>query len=315
MATRERPAQLARLLDALSAQRGVEGDLEVVVAHDSLTRETHLVATRHRLHAQGRLHVIDAGPAQRTAAAKRNLAWRRGRGDLVLFTDDDCRPNPDWVATAVAAAHRHPGRVIQGRTQPDPSELAAFAQARWSHTVHIDPPTAWAETCNIGYPRDILVRLGGFDEGLDVGEDTDLALRARNLGATLVPVPEMLVEHAVVERSLRQACRAARRWEQIPLVVRRHPSLRRALVGGLWWKPEHAVLTLAVAGLVLSRHSRASCALLAPWLAVSMRHTVHGHGPLGWLRRARDLPALALVDVTETVVILRGAWRYRAPML
>jgi succinoglycan biosynthesis protein ExoM len=45
------------------------------------------------------------------------------RFDWVAFTDDDCRPESDWIAALLAAAERHGADVIYGRREwvpPDP---------------------------------------------------------------------------------------------------------------------------------------------------------------------------------------------------
>ena len=57
---------------------------------------------------------------------------------------------------------------------PDPDEgMLLLAPLR--ETQAIDPPQPWAQACNILYPRELLERLGGFDEDVLVGEDGNVA--------------------------------------------------------------------------------------------------------------------------------------------
>jgi cellulose synthase/poly-beta-1,6-N-acetylglucosamine synthase-like glycosyltransferase len=200
VSTHERPLRLRWLLNALSEQ--TREDFELIVAHDSSSPETEQLLRTHPLAHSGRLRHLSFAAGSVLPGAKRNAAWRAARAPLILFTDDDCRPNVDWVQRAVALAMQNPGAILQGMTIPDPDETAVLRGAPWAHTVLVEPPTVWAETCNIAYPREVLARVGGFDEELRVGEDADLAVRALDSGARIVAAREMLVYHAVEEQFL-----------------------------------------------------------------------------------------------------------------
>ena len=98
---------------------------------------------------------------------------------MVAFTDDDCRPPPEWLERALEAARAHPGQVVQGATRPDPHEAHLLGMAPHARSQNINPPVPWAQTCNIVYPREALERVGGFDEQIPTaGDDMDLAARA-----------------------------------------------------------------------------------------------------------------------------------------
>ncbi len=311
--TRDRPLRLRWLLNALLVQTLAPQRFEVIVAHDSTEPDTERLLQTHPLVARGQLRVVRFAPGSMLAAAKRNAAWRAAGAPRVLFTDDDCRPAPDWVERALGAADAHPGAIVQGRTVPDPDELATLIGAPWPHTQLIEPVSAWAETCNIAYPRAVLEKTGGFDEQLGVGEDTDLALRAGCSGVAIVAAPELLVYHAVVERSLPTAIRSLRRWEDVPLLVRRQPSLRGELWGRIWWKREHAALAAAGLGATLARRRRGAAALALPWLALAIGH--RGYGPRGLARAASELPGRAAIDGAELAVMVRGSIRHRTLVL
>lgn len=299
--TRDRPVRLRWLLNALEEQDC--RDFELVVAHNSRGPETAAL-----LRERGVRHLElppEAGPA-----ALRNAAWRATSAPWVLFTDDDCRPPADWVRRAVEAVGRHPGAIVQGATRPDPDELGVFHHAPHARSQEIEPPHVMAQTCNIAYPRALLERVGGFDERFTqaVGEDTDLALRARAAGAPFVAAPEVLTHHAV-DWGLRRRVRGSWRWQHMALLVREHPELRRELpLGGWAWSPRHARLLLAAAGLALRRPW-----LAVPWLLGAPR--TYGNHPRALARTAAELPGQALVDAVETAALLRGSLRYRTLLL
>ena len=294
-----RPLRLRWLLNALEEQTLPREDFEVVVVHDS---DYDFVAA-HPL-APRELRVAPCGPA-----TKRNAGWRAASADLVAFTDDDCRPPAEWLERAVAAAAAHPRAVVQGATRPDPDEVV-LVRAPHHRTVSVEPPTIEAQTCNIVYPRALLERLGGFDEGLGTigGEDVDLAERAKEAGAAVVAAPEVLTFHAVDVVGLRARLRIAWRWRDLPAVARRHRSFRRAAVLGVFWKPRHAWLTLALAGFAARRPL-----LALPWLYAALPS--YGPGPRGRLRAVSELPGQAAVDAVELLALARGSVRHRTLFL
>jgi GT2 family glycosyltransferase len=204
---------------------------------------------------------------------------------------------------------------VQGSTRPDPDE-AALLLAPHPRTVRVEPPTAWAETCNIVYPRDVLEAFGGFDErGLPLlgGEDSDLALRARAAGVRYAAAPEAVTFHMVDTMSLWRRAAFAWRWRQIPAMVRRHPVLRREGVLGVFWKPRHGWFALALGGLLASRRSPAAALLVLPWVRAALPS--YGSGVRGRVRSAAELPGQATVDAVEVAALAVGSVRARTLFL
>jgi GT2 family glycosyltransferase len=301
VATKDRPVRLRWLLNALEEQDA--RDFDLVVVHNSTGPETEAL-----LRERGVTHL--ELPAGLGPAAMRNAGWRLATAPLVLFTDDDCRPPRNWIQNALAAAARHPGAIVQGQTQPDPDELGVFHHAPYARSQQIVPPHVMAQTCNILYPREVLERAGGFDESFPqaVGEDTDLALRARAAGAEYAGAPEMLTYHAV-DWGLRRRLRGSWRWQHMALLVRRHPQLRRELpLRGWAWKAEHARFLLAAFGILTRRPL-----LALPWVLATP--LTYGRHPRALARTALELPGRAVLDGVETAALLRGSVRYRTPLL
>jgi len=284
-------------------------------------------------------------PAPSGPAAGRNLGWRAASAPLVAFTDDDCRPSPRWAEALLAAAGD--GVFVQGRTEADPDEVHLLGGLARSQSI--TEPNEIFQTCNMAYPRDLLERLGGFDETLAT-DDTDLAWRARAAGAEAVWAPDALVWHAVFPRHVPQAIAETWRWRHVPALLARHPDQRRLLRYGFFWKETHARLTLAAAGALAARtlagagggrgrrtlaggggrrrrraladgggrrRRRALAAALAtaaatPYAALHAR--AYDATPRGLARAALDLPSLAAVDAAETVLTAAGGIRHGAPM-
>jgi GT2 family glycosyltransferase len=193
-----------------------------------------------------------------------------------------------------------PGAFVQGRTEADPAErrqLWGFAHTQW---ITRDSP--WHETCNIAYPRALLERLDGFDEGYGAlgGEDTDLGERARRAGAPKVYEEAALVWHAVEQRSFRRALGEALRTRDQPQVLARFPHLRRELVLRVFYRAEHARLLLALAGALTGRPLPRALAAI-PYIELHLRR--YRLSPLSVARAATHLPVRVLADAIEIAVV------------
>jgi glycosyltransferase involved in cell wall biosynthesis len=313
VASHDRPLRLRWLLEALAEQSLPRDRFEVVVAHDSTGPETEALLRSHELARDGTLRHLQREPGSSPPGANRNAAWRAANAPLIAFTDDDCRPPRDWLENALAAAKEHPGAIVQGATRPDPDEHKLL-YAPVHHKQNIDPPTAWAQTCNIVYPRDLLERMGGFDEARLVGEDAALAFAAREQGVDYVGAPEVETYHAVVPVPLPRFLRSLQRWEDLPLLVKDHPGMRRNFPLRVFWKWTHVWLPLAALGVLLRRRTYGLSLLLAlPWAKKSLPW--YGPGKRNFVFRVRQAPRRLAIDATEMAVLARGSIRHRSPLI
>ena len=301
-----RATRLAFLLEALQRQTLPADRFEVVVVRG---REPGEPAGEVEALGAKVIESARAGPA-----VLRNKGIAAARGRLIAFTDDDCRPAPDWLERLLEAAERENGNVLlQGRTEPDPDEARRLHGLARSQSII--GPSGWYETCNMAYPRELLERLGGFDERFDGGgEDADLALRALAAGAHSVYVDSARVWHAVHSRHVWEAVRDQGRWGTIPLVIASHAGQRRALEARLFWRAGHPRVLLAVAGLLTCRRAGpVALAAAAPYV----RYHLLGYErtPRGLARAALDLPGRMLVDLAGVAATARAAVRHRAAVI
>ncbi|GAP62478.1 hypothetical protein ARMA_0901 [Ardenticatena maritima] len=149
-------------------------------------------------------------PQRSGPATARNVGIQTASGDIVAFTDDDCRVPPYWLETLAEAFTEHPDVVGVGGYQEAPDEILEkdiFAQAeqfmraqRWQGR-HIAPQKGGFEvpgfgTNNAAYRREVLLSVGGFDETFTsaAAEDTDLKWRICEQGYQLLYLP-LKVDH------------------------------------------------------------------------------------------------------------------------
>lgn len=303
--THNRARRLSLLLDSLRAQTLPSERFEVIVVNDGSSDATGELLERAALDGGLTVRVIRYESARGPAAA-RNAGWRAARAPLIAFTDDDCVAAPGWIAAGLRVAAEYPGAVIQGRVDINPAEhgkLSVFA-----HTFEVHDTLQGFPTCNIFYPRALLEELDGFDETfrLPAGEDTDLGLRALEAGHEVVFADAALAYHGVLPVGALARLRSALRWTDTIRNYPRHPALRKELILGIFWRVNHLLLARFLLGLALPRrYGPLRLALAAPYVAhLTNRRT----GPL-------VAPYLLALDLVEVFAVVRGAIRYRTPVV
>jgi hypothetical protein len=128
-----------------------------------------------------------------------------------------------------------------------------------------------------------------------------------------VPAPDAVTYHAVDPISLAEALRQAWRWQHMPYVAARHPEIRREVLLGLFWKPEHGAVLLAAAGLLAARRRPAAALLALPW--VRLRLPPYGTSLRGRARAAAELPGRFAEDLVGVAALARGSVRHRTLFL
>ena len=306
VATRNRAERLARALDAIAAQR-IQGGFELVVVDDASGDATARLLEQRRSRGEPGAFRVIRRDAPGGPAGARNVGWRAATAPLVAFTDDDCEPAPGWLAAVAESAATAAHSFVYGPTHPHPEEAAG--RGPFSRTIDVRTPGPWFPACNVAYPRALLERLDGFDERLPRGEDTDLAWRAKELGARPVWAPDALVHHAVMEIGAVGRLEVAAGWHPAFVNFARHPQLREQLAFGLFWKRSHALLALAAVGVALAGR-------LPPALLLAVPYARDVRARMAAERAALSLaPYYLLHDAVETATAASGSLRHRTLVL
>jgi GT2 family glycosyltransferase len=141
----------------------------------------------------------------------RNRALRAAQGELLVFTDDDCRLSEEYVTDLLAhdAADTEPvlrgGRIELGDHTDLPITIRTTT-TRQRLNRRTDPAThdsivGHISGCNMTMRRAVVEKLGPFDErfgpgsSIESNEDTDYLFRAYLEGFTLEYVPDMTIFH------------------------------------------------------------------------------------------------------------------------
>ncbi len=136
---------------------------------------------------------------QRGAAAARNSGLAVAQGEIILFTDADCLPQPNWVAEMIRPFQDHTVHGCKGiyaTTQPE--LLARFVQIEYEDKYDLlrtQPVIDFIDTYSAGYRTEVLKAAGGFDEAIHYVEDQELSFRLAAAGHKMVFQETAVVFH------------------------------------------------------------------------------------------------------------------------
>jgi len=214
--------------------------------------------------------------AKRQPYSARNEAAARAKGEWLLFTDADCRPQPDLLDAYFAPMPSErvgalAGEIVAATTTHPPTLAQRYAADRRllsSELFLAHPYKPMGVTANLLVRRAAFEAVGGFAEGIRSGGDADLCWRLQEAGWTIEHRPRAIVAHehrATVRALVRQAARTAAgtRW-----LEQRHPGFHatagggrrgaRALAGIVGWplrgRPERGVFKAIELLVIATEH-------------------------------------------------------------
>jgi cellulose synthase/poly-beta-1,6-N-acetylglucosamine synthase-like glycosyltransferase len=178
-------------LSALAAQTVEKDSYEVLVVDDGSTDGSGQVAVSHGVTVIRQDHT--------GAGAARNRGASVARGQILLFTDADCEPLPDWIEQMLAPFSDPGVSGVKGVYRTCQRSLVArFAQAEFEEKYRRlarEGQIDFVDTYAAAYRRDVFCEHGGFDARFLLDEDQELSYRLARAGCKLVLALEAMVRH------------------------------------------------------------------------------------------------------------------------
>jgi glycosyltransferase involved in cell wall biosynthesis len=214
---------IGRCLEALRNQR-TEFEHEVIVVDSSDDGTGEIVASQFPEIRLVRL------PERTLPGPARNLAIEQARSDLLVFTDADCAPEPQWLqrmilAQAGTSSVAVGGAVLNGL----PKNPVAWSGYLLEFSEKLPAyPRGYVDllpTCNVSFKREAFERHGLFPVDLWPSEDHIFSWRLVQAGERLLFDPTIRVDHIFRPRMtaflrhqvrLGEASAAARRQVDLP---------------------------------------------------------------------------------------------------
>jgi O-antigen biosynthesis protein len=184
----------------------------------------------------------------------RNSGIRAATGEIVAFTDADCRVDPDWLHYLVSDLQGSEFTGIGGPNllPPEDSAVANAVMVSPGGPIHVMLTDRQAEHipgCNMAFYKDALEEIGMFDPVFrSAGDDVDICWRLQQAGYKIGFSPSAVVWHyrrSTVRAYLGQQSGYG---HAEALLVRKHPEYFNALGSGVWrgriYGPGHGGLRL-----------------------------------------------------------------------
>lgn len=211
--TRDRPDVLDRCLESLKILFEDKAIEVLVVDNAPPNGKTADLMRRHPLVR----YTVEEKPGLDFA---RNRAWREATSDWVAYLDDDVVVDAGWFKGFREALADNPdaggmaGLVLPWKLDTEAEILfekrggfrRGFAFRRYGqhlpgNSLHPTGAGIFGTGCNMAFRRDVLAKLGGFDEALDTGRplpgggDLDIFYRVVRAGYPFLYSPTFLVRH------------------------------------------------------------------------------------------------------------------------
>ncbi len=253
VSTLGRTQELSRLLESLEQQSLKDFEVVIVDQNDD-DRLCDILSPRPWSFTLTHVHT----PHQRGVSRGRNVGWRRARGRVMVFADDDCWCAPWFLAKADTLLKATGADIVTGRAA---DETGRSINARFETTAQsIDRKNVWTTSIEwmIFFRRGVLEALGGFDATIGPGADTpwqasegqEIILRALSAGFHCYFDPSLYGFHA--ELNVRSPDAAmlhkARGYSRgMGFVMRRHGF---GLATAIYWitRPSIAVVIHTILG-------------------------------------------------------------------
>ncbi|MCX7795724.1 MAG: glycosyltransferase family 2 protein [bacterium] len=124
----------------------------------------------------------------------RNLGVKESQGELIIFIDSDIFVLPNFINSHVKVHKSHPEGVVAVGPVIAISEIDKKLVSKGSI---LDFSNAYFASGNASIPREIFMKIGGFDEIFNVygWEDIDFGLKLKKFGINSIKVPDAIGYH------------------------------------------------------------------------------------------------------------------------
>lgn len=240
----------------------------------------------------------------------RNTGIHASRGEIVAFTDADCRADEDWLYYLVGDLLNSRFTGIGGHNflPPEDSWIASAVMVSPGGPAHVMLTDRLAEHipgCNMAFYKWALDEIGGFDPIFRLaGDDVDVCWRLQQRGYKIGFSPAGFVWH--YRRSTVRAYLKQQRGygEAEALLVRKHPEYFNSFGGSIW---QGRIYTPARIGIVI----RPSMIYHGPF-GSALFQSIYTAAPSMWLMLLTSLEYHLFVTVP--LFVLGSVFSYLLPL-
>jgi len=216
--TYNRQKDLLALLGSLFIQKYDRKKVEIIVSDDVSSDKTG-AAVKALMKKHPELKYVyqkNFGPS-----AARNNGIRAATGKIIGFIDSDVIADKNLIKNALSVFKHSKADVIEGMTLSLERDIKNTV---FTHTVQNKTGKRWI-TCNLFARREIIEKIGGFDEEFrhPIREDTALGFAMLKAGAVSEFSEKIVVYHPVYKSNYRMLFKLAFYGIYEPLLIKKFP--------------------------------------------------------------------------------------------
>lgn len=120
-----------------------------------------------------------------TYSEQRNMGIRKSNGDIIVFIDSDCMPVNDWLIEMIKPIRKNKENMVAGAINMGYMNI-------------IKPKSNYILRCgtgNVAYSKDLINKIGGYDESFEASGDGEFCIRVRKAGYKIFYNYKAVVDH------------------------------------------------------------------------------------------------------------------------
>ncbi len=181
---RNRPDEITACLESLGRLDYPAERLETIVVDDASQDRTPEVISAFQVR-------LISLKQHRHASFCRNLGGREAKGEILAFVDSDCLADPSWLMELVPAFGDPLNGAVGGMVDAwfEDKGLDRYEKVKsplnmgdWPRSSREGDRFFYIPSCNFLTRKSLFLKLEGFREDMQVGEDVDLCWRIQDQG-------------------------------------------------------------------------------------------------------------------------------------
>ena len=164
-------------LNAISLMDYPKEKLEVILVDNGSTDRTVEIGKKYNVKVFIKPKV--------NISSLRNFGVKMAKGDIYAFVDSDCLVSKDWLNNALN--HLKKDVVAIAGCGPDIPDDSSWIEKSWFFYKDLEARTVkHLGTGNLLVKKSVFMKVGGFNENLITGEDSEFCRRIREMGYLII---------------------------------------------------------------------------------------------------------------------------------